>query len=121
MEVDEEEFEALVAEALDSLPEALGRQVDNVHLVVRDQPTRGQLEGGSGTLLGLYEGIPLTARSPTSYSGVMPDRITIFRLPICRLARTRDELVALVRTTVIHEYAHHFGIDDARLDELGWA
>ena len=70
---------------------------------------------------GLYEGIPLTARSPTSYSGVMPDRITIFRLPICRLARTRDELVSLVRTTVIHEYAHHFGISDARLDELGWA
>ena len=72
-------------------------------------------------LLGLYEGVPLTARGPLSYSGVAPDRITIFQGPLSRRARDVDELAAQVRVTVLHEVGHYFGMDDARLRELGWA
>ena len=90
-------------------------------VVVEDWPTAAQLEGRRGTLLGLYEGVDLTRRSPYSYMGVMPDRITIFRGPISSIAHSEEALVSLVTRTVIHEAAHHFGISDARLDELGWA
>jgi predicted Zn-dependent protease with MMP-like domain len=106
-------FEELVADALDSLPDELGRAMENVAVVVEDEPPE---EG----LLGLYEGTPLTERE--DYGGLaVPDLITIYRRPICALARDEDEVVDEVRTTVIHEVAHHFGIDDERLDELGWA
>jgi predicted Zn-dependent protease with MMP-like domain len=121
VEVGEARFEELVADALDSLPSGLGALMDNVAVLVEDWPTEDQLGGRAGTLLGLYEGIALTRRSPLSYSGAMPDRITIFRRPISRLAHTEDELVTIVTKTVIHEVAHHFGISDARLMELGWA
>ena len=110
-----ERFEELVAEALDSIPESLGRYMDNVAIFVEDQRVPG--------LLGLYEGIPLTARAAygAPYNGLpMPDRITIFRLPICRMCRTEADVVTQVRVTVVHEVAHHFGMDDARLHELGW-
>jgi predicted Zn-dependent protease with MMP-like domain len=120
METDPDTFEELVADALDQIPESLGRLMENVVVLVEDWPTPEQLGGRRGTLLGLYQGIDLTRRSPLSYAGVMPDRITIFRGPISRLARTESELVDLVTTTVIHEVAHHFGISDARLSELGW-
>jgi predicted Zn-dependent protease with MMP-like domain len=121
VEVDRATFERLVGEALDAIPEHLGQLMENVAVLVEDWPTRSQLEGRPGTLLGLYEGVDLTRRSPLSYAGVMPDRITVFRGPISRLARTEDELVGLVTTTVVHEVAHHFGISDDRLEELGWA
>jgi predicted Zn-dependent protease with MMP-like domain len=121
IEVGEAEFERLVADALDSIPETLGRQMQNVAVTVADWPTAAQLGGRRGTLLGLYQGVDLTRRSPLSYGGAMPDRITIFRGPISRLARDEDDLARLVTTTVIHEVAHHFGISDGRLDELGWA
>ena len=120
MELAREEFEQLVADALDGIPAELGEMMDNVAVVVEDQPTEEQLAGVRGTLLGRYEGIALTRRSPLAYAGVMPDRIFIFRQPICRLAKTEHDLVELVRTTVIHEVAHHFGISDVRLRELGW-
>jgi len=120
METDRETFEALVADALDRIPDELGRFMDNVAVFVEDWPTPEQLAGRRGTLLGLYQGIDLTRRTPLSYGGVMPDRITIFRGPISRIARTQDELVDIVTRTVIHEVAHHFGISDARLEELGW-
>lgn len=107
-----EPFEVLVAEALDSLPPELGRQMRNVVVVVED-------DAPSPGLLGLYEGVPLTERGDW-YSAVLPDRITIYRKPICAISATEDEVVEQVRVTVIHEVAHHFGIDDARLDELGW-
>ncbi|MBO0713119.1 MAG: metallopeptidase family protein [Acidimicrobiales bacterium] len=94
--------------------------MENVAVLVEDWPTPEQLGGRAGTLLGLYEGIALTHRSPMSYSGVMPDRITIFRQPIAHLAHNEEELVKIVTKTVIHEVAHHFGISDARLEELGW-
>ncbi|HTV12029.1 MAG TPA: metallopeptidase family protein [Acidimicrobiales bacterium] len=119
--VEQGEFEQLVADALDSIPEELGRFMDNVAVVVEDWPAPGQLAGVRGTLLGLYQGVDLTRRSPLSYAGVMPDRVTIFRGPISRLATTEADLRDLVRRTVVHEVAHHFGISDARLQQLGYA
>ncbi|HEX2048836.1 MAG TPA: metallopeptidase family protein [Acidimicrobiales bacterium] len=111
--VSPERFEELVADALDEIPEELGRLMDNVYVTVEDVPE----EPG---LLGLYTGVPLTERE--AYGGmVLPDRITLYRLPICAMSRSEDEVVEVVRDTVIHEVAHHFGIDDERLDELGWA
>jgi predicted Zn-dependent protease with MMP-like domain len=110
--VDRDRFEEMVAAALDSLPDDLGRLMRNVAVTVEhDRGPRG--------LLGLYQGVPLTSRT-TGYAGVLPDRITIYRLAICAICDTEDEVVDQVRRTVIHEVAHHFGIDDARLDELGW-
>ncbi len=111
--VSAERFEELVADALDEIPEELGRLMDNVWVTVEDIPE----EPG---LLGLYSGIPLTERD-AGYAMVMPDRITLYRLPICAMSRTEDDVVEVVKDTVIHEVAHHFGIDDDRLDELGWA
>ena len=105
-------FEEMVAVALDSLPAELGRLMSNVAVTVEHGP-------GPPGLLGLYEGIPLTSRT-TQYAGVLPDRITIYRLAICAICRTEDEVAGEVRRTVIHEVAHHFGIDDDRLAELGW-
>ena len=105
-------FEEMVAIALDSLPAELGRLMSNVAVTVEHDP-------GPPGLLGLYEGIPLTSRT-TQYAGVLPDRITIYRQAICAICRTEDEVAGEVRRTVIHEVAHHFGIDDDRLDELGW-
>jgi predicted Zn-dependent protease with MMP-like domain len=110
-----ERFEELVGEALDGIPEDLGRLMDNVAVFVEPQNRRRNL-------FGLYEGIPLTERSPLAYGGmVMPDRITIYRDPILRVCRTEADVVRQVTVTVVHEVAHHFGIDDDRLDELGWA
>jgi predicted Zn-dependent protease with MMP-like domain len=112
--VSPERFEELVAEALDGIPPDLGGRMDNVAVFVED---RSRQPG----LLGRYEGVPLTSRD-SGYAGmVMPDRITIYRLPICAICRSEAEVVQQVRVTVIHEVAHHFGIDDDRLDELGWA
>jgi predicted Zn-dependent protease with MMP-like domain len=112
IDISVERFEALVAEALDSLPPELGALVDNVVVQVRDRHPAG--------LLGLYQGIPLTRRE--QYGGLaMPDRVTIFRLALAERSATEAELIQQVRITVVHELAHHFGIGDARLEELGWA
>jgi predicted Zn-dependent protease with MMP-like domain len=111
IQIPEARFQELVADALDSLPEELGQLMDNVWVTVEDDSPEG--------LLGLYDGVPLTERD--SYGGmVLPDRITIFRLPICEECETDEDVVEMVRDTVIHEVAHHFGIDDDRLEELGW-
>jgi predicted Zn-dependent protease with MMP-like domain len=111
-EVEPGRFEAMVADALDGLPGELGRLMSNVAVTVEHRP-------GPPGLLGLYEGIPLTSRT-TQYAGVLPDRITIYRQAICAACRTEQEVAVQVRRTVIHEVAHHFGIDDRRLRELGW-
>jgi predicted Zn-dependent protease with MMP-like domain len=116
-----ERFEALVADALDSIPPEFADEMENVAIIVDDWPTAEQLAGRDGTLLGLYEGIDLPGRSPLAYSGVMPDRITIFRGPLCELARDEADLARQVRVTVLHEVGHYFGLDDERLHELGWA
>ncbi len=105
-------FEELVVDALDEIPDELSALMDNVVVVVEDEPD----EPG---LLGLYEGTPLTERE--TYGGFeLPDRITIYRNPICALASSEDEVVEEVLVTVVHEVAHHFGVDDERLHELGW-
>ncbi len=106
-------FEELVADALDAIPEGLGRLMDNVAIVVRDGSPR------SG-LLGHYDGIPLTERSHGYDGMVLPYRITIFRLPLLALCDDEAEVVDQVRITVVHEVAHHFGIDDDRLRQLGY-
>lgn len=121
VQVSEEQFEAMVADALDSIPDEFASQLENVAVMVQDWPSESQLDGRSGTLLGLYEGINITRRSPLAYSGAMPDRITIFRGPLCARVRNLDELAAQVRVTVLHEVGHYFGLDDHRLRELGWA
>ena len=116
-----EEFEGLVRRALDEIPEEISSRLDNVDLVVEDEPSRGQLIGsGLGDdhlLLGLYEGIPLTDRF--DYSMVLPDKITLFQKSIESICSTEEEIIEEVRQTVIHEVAHHFGIDDHSLDEMG--
>lgn len=124
-EIEEERFEELVSEALNEIPQALWDFVDNVAVTVQDWPSRGQLasvglDRRSGMLLGLYEGVPMTARSHY-YGMVPPDKITIFRMPILRLCRPGDEdqIRERVRRTVLHEVAHHFGISDDRLHEIG--
>jgi len=116
-----EEFNRLVADALDKIPESLGKVMENVGVFVEDWPSAQQLAGKKGMLLGLYQGVDLTRRSALTYAAAMPDRITIFRGPINRLARDEADLVQIVTRTVIHEVAHHFGISDRRLEELGWA
>lgn len=105
-------FEALVDEALASLPPEAAAALENVAIVVRDD--------GPRDLLGLYEGIPLTERDG-SYAGVLPDVITLFRGTIIARCSSDEDLIREVRTTVLHELAHHFGIDDDRLHELGWS
>ena len=113
LDVSEERFEELVADGLDALPDAIARRMDNVVVLVE--------EGRRLDVLGRYEGIPLTERDDTYGLMAMPDRITIFRRAILAASTTEDDVVREVRTTVIHEVGHHFGIDDDRLDELGWA
>ncbi|MEM9563969.1 MAG: metallopeptidase family protein [Actinomycetota bacterium] len=110
--IDEATFERHVGAALDQLPEELGRLLDNVVILVED-------EHPEEDLLGLYEGIPLTERG--DYGDlVLPDRITLYRLALCDYAEDPDHLTEEILVTVVHEVAHHFGIDDDRLHELGW-
>lgn len=107
-------FEELVAEALDQIPPEFASAMDNVVVLVEphnaDEPD----------ILGLYHGIALTERG-SDYGGVLPDRISIYREPLLDMCESEDEVVEEVLVTVVHEIAHHFGIDDERLHELGWA
>lgn len=101
-----------MSDALDMVPDELGRLMDNVVVVVEDRHR-------DEDLLGLYEGVPLTERE--DYGGmVMPDKITLYRIPLCEFVRDEEELVEEVTITVVHEIAHHFGIDDDKLHEWGW-
>ena len=111
--ISELRFEELVADALDGIPEELGRLMENVAVFVEDGASRPWL-------LGLYQGVPLTHREQYGVGGAMPDRITIFREPILARCHTEEQVVEQVRVTVVHEVGHHFGIDDARLKELGY-
>jgi len=108
-----EDFETAVADALDGVPEDLTRAMRNVVILVEDEPPDG------ARLLGLYEGTPLTRRGD-GWAGSLPDRITIYRRPILAQCRSTQQVIDEVRITVLHEIAHHFGIGEARLHELGW-
>jgi len=120
--MERQRFETLVRQALDSLPEDFRAHLDNVAVVIEDRPP-GDLESdddaGEGPLLGLYEGHPLTERS-FDYGLALPDKITIFQSNVESVCATDDEVRDEVRLTVLHEIAHHFGIDDDRLDELDY-
>ncbi len=119
--MDREKFEWLVARAVDSLPEEFRARLENIDVVVDDWPTRGQLSRvglrHGQTLLGLYEGVPLTKRG-RHYGLVPPDKITIFQKPIETKCRYGDEIAAEIQRIVRHEIAHHFGIGDARLRQI---
>jgi predicted Zn-dependent protease with MMP-like domain len=110
-----EEFERLVGEALDGVPPELTALMDNVVVLVEDDAPSGDPH-----LLGLYDGVPLTERD-SGYTFREPDRILIFRRPLLAMCTSPEELVDEVRITVVHEIAHHFGIDDAALHDLGYA
>jgi len=114
IEMPRRRFEELVADALDQVPGELTALMDNVVLLVADENEEDR------ELLGLYEGIALTDRG-FDYGGSLPDRIFVYRLPILAICQTEDEVVDEVSTTVVHEIAHHFGIDDERLHQLGWS
>lgn len=115
VDMSREDFEDAVRDGLDLIPEELAARMDNVVVLVEDDPPADDPE-----LLGLYEGVPLTERGEFWAAGSLPDRITIFRNPTLALCADRDEVVEEVAVTVVHEVAHHFGIDDRRLHELGW-
>jgi predicted Zn-dependent protease with MMP-like domain len=115
LEMTREEFEELVSLALDRVPPELMRLMDNVAVFVEEEPEDSE----DRELLGLYEGTPLTERGEW-YAGVLPDRITVYRGPTLRMCETREDVVAETEITVVHEIAHHFGIDDERLHELGY-
>lgn len=119
----EDEFEQLVVDVLDSMPESILKVLNNLDVVIEEWPDeeqKAQLDISDGLLFGLYEGIPLTDRDG-GYNIVPPDKITIFQGPIETVSSSEEEIAEQVRKTVIHEVAHHFGFDEDRLDELGWA
>lgn len=115
--MDGERFRKLVEEALDSLPEEFAKRLNNVSVVIEDSPSKELFKSlklpSWALLFGLYQGIPQTKR--IGYSGVLPDKITIFKNPIQRVARTEEEIKAQVRATVIHEIGHHFGLSEEDL------
>jgi predicted Zn-dependent protease with MMP-like domain len=119
--VERERFEELVRLALDTLPDDIAGRIDNVDVEVEDWASPRTLASArvprGSTLLGLYQGVPLTQRN-SGYNMVPPDRITIFQGPLERLATSDDDLVRRVRDVVVHEVAHHFGISDERLREI---
>jgi predicted Zn-dependent protease with MMP-like domain len=110
--VSPEEFEELVADALDELPSELARAFSNVVVVVEDE------HASDPELLGLYEGIPLTERD--QYSGALPDRISLYRIPLSLMAEDLDDLVHEIKVTVVHEFGHHMGLPEDRLHAFGW-
>jgi predicted Zn-dependent protease with MMP-like domain len=115
VEMDPIAFDRLVEEALDSLPAEIIARVQNVVVLIEEHAPPEDPD-----LLGVYDGVALTERA-ANHAGDLPDRILLFRHNLLALCETPDELADEVRITVVHEIAHHFGIDDARLDELGYA
>ncbi|HWS58186.1 MAG TPA: metallopeptidase family protein [Actinotalea sp.] len=115
VDMSREQFEDAVRDALDLIPQELAARMDNVVVLVEDEAPPDEPD-----LLGLYEGVALTERDGWWAAGSLPDRITVFRLPTLAICDTVEDVVDEVAVTVVHEVAHHFGIDDDRLRELGW-
>ncbi len=113
-----EEFEKIVEEGINAIPEKFLRKLDNVAIVVENEPTPDQIKkmniGAGWTLLGLYEGVPQSSRG-ANYTSVLPDKITIFQKPIETEARDEKDIKEIVKNTVWHEIAHHFGMDEAEV------
>jgi predicted Zn-dependent protease with MMP-like domain len=122
MRLSPERFEELVVAAIDTLPEPFAQRLQNVEVVIEDHPSRRQLRDADtprgSTLLGLYEGVPLTARG-SGYGMVLPDKITIFQRPIEEMCASEADVREQVRHTVVHEIAHFFGISDDQLRKMG--
>ncbi|MEO5994257.1 MAG: metallopeptidase family protein [Arthrobacter sp.] len=116
----ESDFEAAVSDALDHIPAELARTMNNVAIFIEDDYIPQPGEDPDTVLLGLYEGVPLTERDSWWDAGSLPDRITIYREPILEICESREDVIEEVTVTVVHEIAHHFGISDERLHELGW-
>lgn len=114
------EFESAVDDAVAQIPPDLAASIDNVAIVVEERYVPGPDEDPHLVLLGLYRGVPLTERTEWSGIGSLPDKISIYRQPILDICHSRQEVVEQILITVIHEVAHHFGIDDETLHELGW-
>lgn len=115
VEVDEDRFAELVEQAFNALPAEFADLMDNVVLFIEDDAPAHDPD-----LLGLYEGVPLTERD-SAYGGALPDRIFVYRNPTLDICETEADVIEEVGITVVHEIAHHFGIDDERLHELGYA
>ncbi|MFE0022113.1 metallopeptidase family protein [Amycolatopsis sp. NPDC059021] len=113
VEMTRHRFEELVSEALDEVPPEFAEAMDNVVVLVEE------FNEEEPSILGLYHGVALTERT-SDYGGVLPDRISIYRRPILEMCESEEHVVEEVLVTVMHELGHHFGIDDARLHELGW-
>lgn len=116
----QDDFRAVVQEALDQLPDEFRSRLENIEVVVEDSaPPEVTDRLGHKLVLGLYQGVPITKRTHY-YSGVLPDKISIYRRPIMRISRNREEAVENIKKTLLHEVGHYFGIDDRRLRELGY-
>ena len=122
--MDRTQFEELVREALDDLPEEFAARLENVEVVIEDEPSGEllrsmQMDPRRDTLFGLYQGVPLSRRA-ANHGGALPDKITIFYRPLLRLCFTPARIRKQVRITVIHEIAHFFGLDDDAIRDLGY-
>jgi len=114
VDITDEEFDALVEEALDTIPQELWDRVDNVVVLVEDEPPEDEPD-----LLGVYDGISLSERD-SMYGAVLPDRVTLFRRPLKEMCDDRDDLAEEIAITVVHEIGHFFGLEEDELHELGW-
>jgi predicted Zn-dependent protease with MMP-like domain len=115
--MDDDEFKKIIGKAIDGLPQEFKDKIENVAIVVADWPSPEQLrlvakEGRGGLLLGLYQGIPKTKRGNYGIGPTLPDKITIFKIPLLAISKSYDEAVNNIKETVIHEIAHHFGMTD---------
>lgn len=114
------EFDTMITQAMDELPQEYIKNLNNVVITFADEPTAQQLQKqgvrSGQLLLGLYEGIPQTSRLSSSYSGILPDKITLFKLPLCMTSRDAGELFQQVKRTLWHEIAHHYGLTHEHID-----
>lgn len=118
-----EEFEKIVEEALQELPQEISQKIDNIDILIEETPTleiQQQMKVSKSGLLGLYSGIPLNHRNPSSYGNVLPDRIYLFKKNLESICSTPDQLKDQIQRTILHEIGHYFGLNDRRLRELGY-